>query len=326
MAKRIILCCDGTGQEFQENKTNPLRLHYCLKNSDQQISFYDPGVGTFDPEGQDTSGGVFSEISSSVGKIVKGQGLGYGIVKNIEDGYRYLMQTFEDGDSVYLFGFSRGAFTAQAIAGFLYKCGLLAAHNENLIPYALEIYLTKGNDRIAKDFKSTMCRPCKPEMLGVWDTVKSLGHHHQDDFFYRNVPSDVANAFHALAIDEKREDFVPSFWDEKKAQSSQTIEQVWFPGVHSDVGGGYPEDGLANIALRWMIDKATGAGLEFHDGRVKEFVPNPNDELHESDEGWFWKIRGTEKRPIWPGARVHESVKKRKNYTPKLPKNHKLVS
>ena len=326
MAKRIILCCDGTGQEFQDNKTNPLRLHYCLKNSDKQISFYDPGVGTFDPEGEDTSGGILSDLSSSVGKLVKGQGLGYGIVKNIEDGYRFLMQTYDDGDSVYLFGFSRGAFTAQAIAGLLYKCGLLAAYNENLIPYALEIYLTKGNKRIARDFKSTMCRPCKPKMLGVWDTVKSLGRHHQDDFFYENLPSDVANAFHALAIDEKRDDFVPSIWDEKKVQKTQAVEQVWFPGVHSDVGGGYREDGLANIALRWMIDRAAGVGVEFHKGRVEEFKTNPDGVLHESDEGLLWMIRGIEERPIPDGALVHESVKKRKNYKPKLPRNHKVVS
>lgn len=330
MGKNIVLCCDGTGQTFQENKSNPLRLHYCLKNDDKQVSFYDPGVGTFDPEGRDWSGGFFSDLSSSIAETLKGGGLGYGIVKNIQDGYRYLMQTFEDGDKVYIFGFSRGAFTAQAIAGLLHKCGLIYPHNENLIPYTLEIYLTKGNDRIAKEYKETMCQTCNPQMLGVWDTVKSLGRNHQTDFFYENVPNGVACAYHALAIDEKREDFVPNIWDEGKASDGQNIEQVWFPGVHGDVGGGYPEDGLANVALKWMVANARKNGVHLQDERVSEFDPDPLGVIHESYEGG-WTLRGEEIREIAEGAKLHESVFERRNHKneydpPNFPAKPKTVS
>lgn len=302
MAKNIVLCCDGTGNEFERNKTNPLRLHYCLRNGAGQVSFYDPGVGTFDPNGPHYDAGVLGEVSAFLAENVGGGALGYGIVRNIADAYRYLMATYQTNDRVFLFGFSRGAFTAQAVAGLLNKCGLLYPHNDNLVPYALRIYLKKGNDRIAAEFKETMARPCRPRMIGVWDTVKSLGDNHEDDFFYRNTADNCRYGCHAVAIDERREDFLPSLWKERK-----NVEQVWFPGVHSDVGGGYPEDGLANTALQWMIAKAGACGVEFREERVARFPAEPTGALHESYEGG-WRLLGEARRSIPEGARVHESA------------------
>jgi len=304
MSKRIIVCCDGTGQKFEENKSNPLRFHYCLKNTPDQVSFYDPGVGTFDPDGKDYSGGWIESIVSSISKKVCGGGLGYGIVQNIRDAYAYLMNVYEQGDNVFLIGFSRGAFTAQAVAGLLNKCGLLYPNNDNLLPYALQIYLRKGNPRIAREFKKTMAREVKPEMLGVWDTVKSLGNNHEDDFFYRDVSENSRYGYHALSIDEQREDFMPSLWGERGGENHM---EVWFPGVHADVGGGYPEDGLANGALKWMIECAEYHGVGFQKDRVSEFPPNPTGKMHESCTG-FWELRGAEKRIIPEGANIHESA------------------
>jgi len=221
MSKNIIVCCDGTGQKFEENKANPLRFHYCLDNCGEQISFYDPGVGTFDPDGSDASGGWIDEVTATISKTVFGLGLGYGIVRNIEDAYRYLMRTYATGDRVFLIGFSRGAFTAQAVGGLLNKCGLLDQHNDNLVPYALRIYLQKGNDKIASEFKRTMARECVPEMLGVWDTVKSLGNNHEDDFFYESEQPNSRHSYHALSIDERREDFVPSVWGDEQDENQK---------------------------------------------------------------------------------------------------------
>jgi uncharacterized protein (DUF2235 family) len=304
MSKNIIVCCDGTGQKFEENKANPLRFHYCLDNCGEQISFYDPGVGTFDPDGSDASGGWIDEVTSAISKTVSGLGLGYGIVRNIEDAYRYLMRTYATGDRVFLIGFSRGAFTAQAVGGLLNKCGLLDQHNDNIVPYALRIYLQKGNDKIASEFKRTMARECVPEMLGVWDTVKSLGNNHEDDFFYESEQPNSRHSYHALSIDERREDFVPSVWGDE--QDENHIE-VWFPGAHSDVGGGYAEDGLANGALQWMIARARQHNVAFREDRVAEFEPDPTDLLHDSRSG-FWNLRDAVVREVPQGARVHQSA------------------
>lgn len=303
MGKRIVVCCDGTGQQFQQNKSNPLRLHYCLCNDDSQDSFYDPGVGTFDPRGADHDTGWLGDVASFVGETVQGKRLGAGIVRNIQDVYRYLMQVFDAGDRVYLFGFSRGAFTAQAVAGMLDKCGLLGAHNDNLVPYATEIYLNKQNARVAADFKATMARPCRPRLIGVWETVKSLGSRYEEDFFYADTASNCDYGAQALAIDEQREDFAPSVWD----AGSDNPRQVWFPGVHSDVGGGYPEDGLANGALRWMIAQASAHGVAFRDERVASFVPDYAGVWHDSYAGG-WRLLGAEPRQVPADARIHESA------------------
>ncbi|RKR03375.1 putative alpha/beta hydrolase family protein DUF2235 [Kushneria sinocarnis] len=310
MSKKIVLCCDGTGQKFQHNKANPLRLYYCLRNDENQISFYDPGVGTFDPEeSPNYDAGWLGNLWSNATSVIEGKGLGRGIVRNILDAYRFLMQNYVDGDEVYLFGFSRGAFTAQAVAGMLNKCGLLYQDNDNLIPYVTEIYLTRDNDDIATDFKDTMCRTCKPKFIGVWDTVKSLGPHHQDDYFYGAAADNCDVGRHALSIDEHRKDFYPSVWNTDLGD----LEQVWFAGVHADVGGGYADDGLANIALQWMIEQAEQHGVQFRPDRVAEFVPDPADTLHVSLKGFLYEARGARVREVPAAANVHRSVNDRRN-------------
>lgn len=324
MVKNIALCCDGAGNKFEENRTNPLRLHYCLRNGRAQTSFYDPGVGTFDPNGPDYSAGMFEGVSEFFSKTVAGGAFGYGIVQNIEDAYRYLMATYQPEDRVFLFGFSRGAFTAQAVAGMLNKCGLLYPHNGNLVPYALRIYLKKDNARIASEFKRTMAQPCKPHMIGVWDTVKSLGDNHEDDFFYRDTADNCRFGYHAVSVDERREDFRPSLWSDR-----DNVEQVWFAGVHSDVGGGYPEDGLSNIALRWMITKAQACGLQFQEDRAASFEGDAFGMLHESYKDQ-WVLAGEERRRIPEGAKLLESVLQRRDKMdgydpPNLPDDYEPV-
>jgi uncharacterized protein (DUF2235 family) len=190
------------------------------------------------------------------------------------------------------------------VAGLLNKCGLLDQYNDNLVPYALRIYLQKGNNKIASEFKRTMARECVPEMLGVWDTVKSLGSNHEEDFFYKGERPNSRHGYHALSIDERREDFVPSKWGD--AQDENHID-VWFPGAHSDVGGGYAEDGLANGALQWMIARAREHNVAFREDRVAEFDSDPTDLLHDSRAG-LWNLRDAVEREVPQGARVHRSA------------------
>ncbi len=162
--KNIVICCDGTGNEYGKNNTNVVDLYTLALKNERQIAFYDPGVGT---------GGWEYEESGSL-KAKSDQATGEGLQKNVEDAYRILMDCYEEGDKVYLFGFSRGAFTVRALGGMIYKCGLLRADNDNLLEYASKIYNTAGDDDIARSFKATFCRPCPVYCIGVWDTVDSL--------------------------------------------------------------------------------------------------------------------------------------------------------
>ena len=164
--KNIVICCDGTGNEYGENNSNVVKLYQRVVRDRDQAAFYDPGVGTFSFLGR--------ELGRRTG-VALGKFFGAGMRQNIEDAYRFLMETYEDGDRVFLFGFSRGAFTVRALAGMLNKCGLLQKGSINLVPYASKIYNTRDNDSVASGFKRTFSQECKPYFVGVWDSVGSMG-------------------------------------------------------------------------------------------------------------------------------------------------------
>jgi len=163
--KNIVICSDGTGNEYGRNNTNVVHTYTLAVKDNKQIAFYDPGVGT--------GGWEYEEETRSL-KAKHDQITGTGLQKNVEDAYRILMACYEAGDKLYLFGFSRGAFTVRSLAGMLYKCGLLRRANGNLVEFASKIYNTRGNDRIAAGFKANFCRPCPVYFIGVWDCVESL--------------------------------------------------------------------------------------------------------------------------------------------------------
>ena len=322
MPKNIVICCDGTGNQYGKNHTNVLKLfEQVSKAPDRQVAFYDPGVGT--------SGG--SRLVTYTGRFIAklaGLALGYGITRNIEDAYLYLMDQYEEGDRVYIFGFSRGAFTARALAEMLCKVGLLHRARWNLVSYASHMYRF-GDSDTAKDFKDTFSRRCDPHFVGVWDTVKSVGLIDWRRFHTDTLDKNIAHGYHALAIDEKRWKFRPSIWEEPE-DTAQTIEQVWFAGVHSDVGGYYDEAELSDIALRWMLRKALDCGLDLKDrqfAHVKDaYTRKPHNSLR-----WFWLLLGWWWRKIPPGAKIHVSVQKRMGagigYKPRnLPKEDNFVS
>ena len=322
MVRTIVVCSDGTSNEYGTHNSNVVGVFEAIVRDARQIGFYDPGVGTFDPLGR--------FIGKRVGKLL-GDAFGWGLQQNIEDAYEYLMNHYEDGDKLFLFGFSRGAYTARALGGMLHKCGLLQKGSKNLIPYASEIYNTPGNETIANGFKDTFCQPCKPYFIGVWDTVGSLGYFFGRRFFDARLHPDTPYGYHAISIDEQRKKFLPSIWEENRKDRGQTVEQAWFPGVHSDIGGSYPERGLSDGAFIWMMRHAEKAGLRLKPNWEAGRAPDPaaKDALHQSRKG-FWRLWRKVHREMPNRAKIHRSAEDRLKadvgYSPtNLPKQFEVV-
>lgn len=322
--RNIVICCDGTGNEYGKNNTNVVIAFQSFIRDEEQLAFYDPGVGTFDALGH--------TFGKKIGRLL-GMGFGYGFAENITDAYTYLMNRYRPGDRLYLFGFSRGAFTVRSLAGLLFKCGLLEKGSENLIPYVLEMYSDRNNEKVVEGFKDTYCHECKPHLIGVWDTVGSLGHILARRFPNNKLHQDVAFGYHAVSIDEKRKQFPVSLWDETLKRPNQTIEQVWFAGVHADVGGWYEERGLSDVSLRWILKKAEAAGLRLREKweAVCKLNPAPTDPKaqHESRTR-LWKLWPAEQRYIPAASLIHQSAFERKEagvgYNPtNLPKVYTVV-
>ena len=295
MPKNIVVCSDGTGNEYGKNNTNVVKLYERIIRDAHQITFYDPGVGTL--------GRGRSPVCRWLNRTLK-QATGIGMRQNVEDAYVYLMNQFEPGDRIFLFGFSRGAYTVRSLAGMLHKVGLFQAGNMNLVPYAWKMY--DKDERLCQEFKETCSRICKPHFIGVWDTVGSV-FGKRKRFLDPTLNADVTYGLHAVAIDEKRKKFPVSLWNEAKEVDDQTIEQVWFAGVHSDVGGSYPESGLSDIALEWMLVNAEKHGLRLRQCRKGTLKPDPLGTLHESRRG-HWRLFRPVDRPIPKNAKIHASV------------------
>jgi uncharacterized protein (DUF2235 family) len=251
---------------------------------------------------------------------VIGLAFGYGISDNIADAYQFLMRTFQPDDTLYVFGFSRGAYTARALCGMLHIIGLLREDNEGLIPYSIRMLKEKNIDfAVAADFKKTFCRECKPHFVGVWDTVSSVGWVYNVAHFPGTKAThnpDMRVIRHAVSIDERRAFFRQNLFGAPH-DPEQDIKELWFAGVHSDVGGSYPESEsqLSKIALQWMVCEAELAGLRIDQDRKADILggktpyvaPDPlSTNQHESLRGAWWiaelwpKIASREEAPgVW---------------------------
>jgi uncharacterized protein (DUF2235 family) len=328
MTKNIVICCGGTANEFARDRTNVIKLFQALvKDPAVQACYYHPGVGTM------AAPGFVTKVGAKTAEIA-GLAAGYGIINDIVDMYTYLARVFEPDDRLYLFGFSRGAYTVRALASLLYMYGLIPRGDDRLAPYATRMMWTiqalraKAKEdadaqaqideyfRLAKEFKATFSRECKPHFVGVWDTVSSVGWISSPVAlpFTANNP-DVAIGRQAIAIDEQRAFFRTNRWVPAKPpdpSGPQDLKQVWFPGVHCDVGGGYPEadSGLSKIALQWMIEEARTAGLELDEPTVSLILgqqgqgyaaPNPDATLHQSLTFW-WRAAEYVPKPHWDEA------------------------
>lgn len=291
MGKNIIICCDGTGNQFGEQNSNVVKLYRILKKDiHSQIAFYDPGVGTMsDPD-------LHTPFSKKISKL-SGLAFGCGLKRNVEEAYSYLMENYQADDKIFLFGFSRGAYTVRVLAGFIHMCGLLEKGCQNLIPYAYRLF-KHANFKVARKFKETYARNCKINFMGIWDTVSTIGWiGSRRTFPYTASNSTVEVVRHAVSIDERRAYYRQNLCKEDK----NDVKRVWFAGVHSDVGGSYPENesGLSKITLKWMISEAIDPGLHVDKKQYEKIVlgldpdnyfvkPNHKAMVHESLKGMWW--------------------------------------
>ena len=276
VSKRIVICADGTWNRPERNikedfPTNVLKLSRAIRPISKGISqqvFYDWGLGSYyDP--------------------AIGGATGTGINKNIKDSFRYIVQNYHPGDEIFLFGFSRGAYTVRSLCGMINNCGILKRADANLIEKAFNLYKKSGAVNAPNGINSENFRklhshgnPKSPKsrtvkFVGVWDTIGALGIpfsflgflNKEHEFYDRHIGDNVQIARHAMAIDELRSDFEPTIWEPK---SGLDLKQVWFAGVHSDIGGSYKPDkdgsSLADISLKWMLREAGNAnlGVESH--------------------------------------------------------------
>ncbi|HEX74098.1 MAG TPA: DUF2235 domain-containing protein [Dehalococcoidia bacterium] len=327
MSKNIVVCYDGTNAEYRKHNTNVVRTFEAIVRDDGQAAFYDPGVGTFS---------FFGRRFGRLVGIGLGMVFGYGIRQNIEDGYEYLMNTFEPKDKVFIFGFSRGAYTARALSGMIHQFGILQRGSKNLIPYVSKMYFKKDKNKdfkIIEGFKKTFSNVCKPHFIGLWDTVGALGPNLSKKFPDLKLNPDIKYGFQAISIDEKRKPYKIVLWDESSKAGNQVIEQVWFAGAHSEVGGGCSKDecSLPDLPFAWMMDKAIEGGLKLKDGWQNNSSRYAGVDMHDSCTFFPWVIFGSrKKREIPDGALVHQSVidraKKRTDYSPNLPNDTSTVS
>ncbi len=312
--KRIIICADGTwnrpeGKGYKDDPTNVIQFARGISPTDEQgvkqVVFYDWGIGSYHS------------------KVIGGS-MGSGLDKNIKDGYRFLIHNYEPGDEIYLFGFSRGAYTVRSLSGFINKCGILKTSKAPDVDKAFDFYKKKSavpssNEAQAYRNENSVESKIYVHFIGVWDTVGAMGLPFsifglidQKDLFYdHHIGSNIKTARHALSLDEKRDDFKPTIWKDKPGVD---MEQVWFAGVHSDIGGSYKADNqgfkLSDIAMVWMKKEANAKGLVFDDD-FGTMPLNPLAKIHKSYSK-MWKILGMSKRTIPKQTeiktKVHRSV------------------
>lgn len=318
MDKRIVIASDGTWNRPEVNlkedfPTNVLKLARAIRpfaaDGTPQHVFYDWGVGSYYDS-------------------IKGGITGAGLHKNIMDGYRYIVQNYSPGDEIYLFGFSRGAYTARCLCGLINNCGILKRPNAELVQAAFDHYKTVGQaykpsgDKSVEFRKQYSYRSRRVKFVGVWDTVGAMGIpisflgllEDKDEFYDTKLGDNVSIARHAMAIDEHRVDFIPTIWEPR---DDMDMQQVWFAGSHSNVGGSYKPDpdgsALSDNTLAWMIGQAQSAGLDLERHLKRNLHENPLATLHNSRRS-FYRIREKYFRPIVHGkgpVLIHETVKDR---------------
>ena len=316
IAKNITVFSDGTCNESDKGyPTNVYKLYQAIeRRTDNQVAFYDPGVGT----------NIYD---------VTGAAFGTGISKNIRECYEFIVDAYQPGDKIFLFGFSRGAYTIRSLGGMLSKSGLLKKYYRAMVEKAFDIYKDKDNDDQAEVFKQKYCwqktenkgNTVAVYCIGVWDTVSALGlpfatakslnpfSRRWSGFHNTTLAPEVRYGFQAISIDDNRKIFKPEIWDEASSKE-QTIEQVWFPGVHSNVGGGYRRTELSDICLEWMIEKAKSIGLLFWPKYTHRVLmrASPHGKIYDPRSG-FGRIYVPTVRVLPKQALVHQSAFNRRD-------------
>jgi uncharacterized protein (DUF2235 family) len=347
--RNLVICLDGTTNEPETGFTNVARIFDVAQKNDRQLVYYDPGVGTMGARAAVTRLG--RAATRAAGMVA-----GYGIRENIEEAYTWLAHRYQPGDDIYVFGFSRGAYTARALTGMLRTVGLLHADADNLVPYALKLYAKSGPaadpgrepDENAKkaekdfwklrdDFRKQFGNPDFPNpfrgrkqvrFLGVWDTVKFVGWLNLKARievarwpFTANI-ANVETARHALAIDERRRPFAEyRIKPETVAGAGSAFQEVWFAGVHGDVGGQCRDnDRLPDITFSWMVKEADRAGFRVDKAKYRRLLKVTFDDALPPElalgviqpNAKVWRLAlGWRTRTIRPDDALHPSVRYR---------------
>jgi uncharacterized protein (DUF2235 family) len=363
--KNIVICCDGTGNEISENISNVLKLYRCLRKTDKtephQAVFYDPGVGTL------ARPNPWKKWRQDAFAIF-GLATGYGLDDNVLNSYDFVVDNYEEGDEIYLFGFSRGAYTVRVLAGLIHKVGLISKPQSNLSGSGLTAYKQFSSDHghdAGFDLKQFTDAASDPDpatrddqaaqyarilsvkwptikFVGVWDSVASVIVPRPDRLY---LPSLQVLAFvernpsvkifrQAISIDERRRMFRLQPWkstifmrnrfSKTNNEEPQDSLQVWFSGVHGDIGGGYPEkeSGLSKYPLLWMIEEAVKCGLKVDRQTVNQLAwgrqrkgspfsyvaPDFTSAPHDSMT-WAWRLL-----EYWPKADKYKEWKARESF------------
>jgi uncharacterized protein (DUF2235 family) len=346
--RRLIVCADGTWNKPDEDDhgqpapTNVVKIQRAIKAIDDtgvsQITFYHSGVGTGDAVDK-FGGGAFGD----------------GLDRNILECYEFLVSNYVPGDELYFFGFSRGAYTVRSLAGLIRNSGLLKQEYAGMSREAMHLYRDRDpakhpNADAARVFRKQFAYDPDPnlpkpdfqiECIGVWDTVGALGvplgifnafNHGKFSFHDVGLSRSIRIALHALAIDERRGPFKPSLWtqpkedaviaedaDDERRRRQGWLEQAWFAGVHSNVGGGYAEAGLSDIAFDWMVKRVAAktstwsngsakGGLQFNPDVLSQIAkPDPFSRLYDSMTP-LYKALGDGKRDIDEGRKTNDAL------------------
>jgi len=273
--RKLVMCFDGTWNSVKD-QTNVSRIHAAIPSipeqtdkSAPQLKYYDEGVGTH------------------FGSYIRGGVLGYGLTRNIRDGYAWLIRHWQEGDQLFLFGFSRGAFTARSLAGMIGKCGIVQEKDPTQGEHERIQKAKEMATRITKMYKLSNKNGSDPmqelgpdtrdvniHFIGVWDTVGALGVPFMnlkisERFHDTKLGGKVDFAYHALAIDENRKDYMATLWTHIPDHTRQVVEQRWFPGAHANVGGGYEDDLLPETPLAWIAKHARECGLCISDDVIR---------------------------------------------------------
>ena len=315
MPKRLVVCCDGTWNRPDQlddgiaAPTNVSKLALAVARRDdagvEQVVHYVLGVGTRRLE------------------RIRGGAFGVGLSRNVREAYRFLVDNYEPGDELFFFGFSRGAFTARSTVGLVRNSGILRREHAGRIDEAYKLYRARDDRKQPTGIDAEMFRrlyshpDADIDFVGVWDTVGALGIPIDGfrlpvltkrwSFHDTTLSSHVRAAYHAIAIDEQRGPFKPTLWEQQKGVQGQTLEQVFFAGVHCDVGGGYSDSSLGEIPLLWMVDRARASGLAFDPERLAlvdagavdpklrcvgvQVAPDALGTIHESLKGFYKLLR-----------------------------------
>lgn len=276
MPKNLVICCDGTDNKLTINEnTNVLHLYSCLEKSDEQLTYYHPGVGTIAPSGA-------KNWLVRKWNIMKDLVSASSLEDNVKDAYLFLMENYQDGDKIFLFGFSRGAYTVRMLSGLIEMFGLLQKGNYGHLRYALEIYV-KGDKmfEIANAFRSRFSRKVDIHFIGIWDTVVAAGGliNYYKSFPYSRSLGIAKTVRHAISIDERRKHY--DFYE--VSETHKNCKEVLFAGVHSDVGGSYPIEGLSKLALEWMLGEASNQDLKLLKKKVDYYVYGINSNYQKPD-------------------------------------------